>query len=85
MISETMDQKVDELGKTVPSPKLCTTKGADLVFMTTGEAAAYLRKSASWLLHQRDIAYLPGKPNLYRQRDLDTWAERHTVRPKVRI
>ena len=55
------------------------------VLMTTAEAAAYLRKSVSWLLHQRDITYLPGKPNLYRQRDLDIWVERHTVRPKVRI
>ncbi len=62
------------------TPRSCANE-----LMTTAEAAAYLRKSVSWLLHQRDITYLPGKPNLYRQRDLDIWIERHTVRPKVRI
>lgn len=53
------------------------------VLMTTAEAAAYMRKSVSWLLHQRDITYLPGKPNLYRQRDLDIWFERHARAPII--
>lgn len=55
------------------------------IFLTTPEAAAYLRRSVSWLLRQPDIAYIPGKPNLYAQEDLDVWVDRHTVRPKVRV
>jgi hypothetical protein len=57
----------------------------DRVFLTTPEAAAYLRRSVSWLLRQPDIAYLPGKPNLYALVDLDVWVERHKVRPRVRV
>lgn len=57
----------------------------DLVLLTTKEAAEYMRKSPSWLLHCKDIAYLPGKPNLYRRSDLDIWVERNIVRPKVRV
>ncbi len=60
-------------------------KDTDLVLLTTNEAAEYMRKSPSWLLHRGDIAYLPGKPNLYRRSDLDIWVERNIVRPKVRI
>lgn len=60
-------------------------KDTDLVLLTTNEAASYLRKSPSWLLHCKDIAYLPGKPNLYRRRDLDTWVARNISSPKVKI
>ena len=60
-------------------------KEAELVLLTTDEAAAYMRRSASWLLHRRDIAYLPGKPNLYRRSDLDTWVARNIISPKVKI
>jgi hypothetical protein len=53
--------------------------------MTTREAAGYLRKSVSWLLRQQDIAYIPGKPNLYERRDLDDWMRKHKVNPRVRV
>jgi len=42
-------------------------------YMTTIEAARYMRKSTSWLLKQKDIPYYRGKPNLYRKEDLDDW------------
>ena len=48
-------------------------------YLTTPEAAKYLRKSVSWLLRQNDIPYLPGNPNVYVQRDLDRWFEGHKV------
>ena len=35
-------------------------------YLTTEEAAAYLRKSVSWLLHRKDIAYYRGSPLLSR-------------------
>ena len=60
-------------------------KDTDLVLLTTNEAAEYMRKSPSWLLHRRDIAYLPGKPNLCRRSDLDTWVARNIVSPTVKI
>lgn len=66
-------------------PASGSMNAADSVLMTTPEAAAYIRKSVSLLLHQRDIAYLPGKPNLYRRKELDVWIDRHMVRPNVRI
>lgn len=44
-------------------------------YMTTREAAAYLRKSESWIMRRRDIPYLAGKPNTYHRRDLDNWFE----------
>ena len=66
-------------------------RGATVVFraaaspyMTTDEAAAYLRKSVSWLLRVPDMAFLRGKPNLYAKSDLDAWVERHKHRPKVK-
>ena len=48
-------------------------------YLTTPEAAKYLRKSVSWLLRQDDIPYLPGNPNVYAKRDLDRWFEGHKV------
>ena len=53
-------------------------------YLTSDEAAAYLRKSVSWLLRVPDMAFLRGKPNLYAKGDLDAWGERHKHRPKVR-
>ena len=41
-------------------------------YLTTPEAAKYLRKSVSWLLRS-GIPYLPGRPNLYSVQDLDNW------------
>lgn len=44
-------------------------------YLTTMEAARYLRKSVSWLVRRRDIAYLRGRPNTYLRTDLDEWFE----------
>lgn len=44
-------------------------------YMTTEEAAAYLRRSVSWMLGEKDIPYYRGKPNLYRRGDLDRWMD----------
>lgn len=52
-------------------------------YMTTGEAAAYLRRSTSWLLRQ-SVEYLPGRPNLYRKSALDCWFEKHKHVPKYK-
>lgn len=46
-------------------------------YLTTGEAARYLRMSVSRLLRIPDIRYLRGRPNTYARRDLDEWFERH--------
>ena len=54
-------------------------------YLTSDEAAAYLRKSVSWLLRVRDMAFLRGKPNLYAKNDLDAWVERHKHRPRVKV
>lgn len=51
-------------------------------YLTTSEAANYLRHSVSWLLRQGDISYLPGRPNLYAAQDLDDWYERNKWAPK---
>ena len=53
-------------------------------YLTTDEAAAYLRKSVSWLLRVPDRAFLRGKPNLDAKSDLDAWVERHKFKPKVK-
>jgi len=52
-------------------------------YLTTEEAAAYLRRSVSWLLRQSDVPYLRGVPNTYRRADLDDWFERHKHQPQV--
>jgi hypothetical protein len=57
----------------------------DSDYLTTPEAAKYLRKSVSWILRQGDIAYVPGKPNVYAKQDLDRWFQKHKVVPRVRI
>ncbi len=44
-------------------------------YLTTNEAAEYMRKSTSWLMRRRDIPYLAGKPHTYHRRDLDNWFE----------
>ena len=54
-------------------------------YLKTPEAAEYLRKSTSWLLHQADVPYLSGNPNIYKRKDLDAWFERHKVRPRVGV
>jgi len=52
-------------------------------YMTTKEAAEYLRKSASWLTRQPDIPYLRGIPNTYKRTDLDDWFERNKFVPQI--
>ena len=51
-------------------------------YLTTKEAACYLRRSVSWLLRCSEIPYLPGRPNLYSTRDLDQWFEQNKWVPK---
>ena len=50
-------------------------KQVESPLLTTPEAAAYLRRSVTWLLRQGDIPYIRGVPNLYRRVDLDRWIE----------
>jgi len=52
-------------------------------YLTTKEAAEYLRRSASWLTRQPDIPYVRGIPNVYKRSDLDDWFERHKFVPDV--
>lgn len=52
-------------------------------YLTSREAAKYLRKSESWILKQADVPYLKGAPNLYKKQDLDDWFERHKFRPSI--
>ena len=56
---------------------------SEQTYMTTREAAEYLRKSASWLVRQPDIPYVKGLPNVYKRTDLDDWFERHKFVPEV--
>lgn len=53
-------------------------------YMTTGEAAGYLRRSESWLVKQKDIPYLRGVPNTYCRKDLDDWFEKHKFHPRLK-
>ena len=46
-------------------------------YLTTREAAQYLRKSVSWLIRRKDIPYAPGNPNTYSRADLDEWFEKN--------
>ena len=50
-------------------------------YLTTTEAARYLRRSTSWLL-RAELPFVPGRPNLYSIRDLDNWFELHKWVPK---
>lgn len=50
-------------------------------YMTTEEAARYLRRSVSFVLRQKNIPYLPGHPNSYRRKDLDEWFEKNKRTP----
>lgn len=47
----------------------------DSKYLTTIEAAKYMRRSRGWILNRKDIPYYRGKPNLYLKRDLDTWLD----------
>jgi hypothetical protein len=51
-------------------------------YLPTPMAARHLGHSESWLLRRGDIPYLPGRPNMYAVRDLDTWFERNKWAPK---
>ena len=52
-------------------------------YLTSREAASYLRKSVSWLVKRNDIPYLRGVPNTYKKADLDSWFERNKFNPRV--
>jgi hypothetical protein len=56
-------------------------RNVEAKYLVTDEAAAYLRRTVSWLLRQADIPYLPGRPNSYSVRDLDAWFERKKHNP----
>lgn len=71
-----MYNEIHEVEKTQNSGKPAT-------YMNTESAAAYLNRSVSWILKQRSIPYLPGKPNTYKRADLDNWFERGKVRPRI--
>jgi hypothetical protein len=82
-VSQTVSTNADHIAcpkgleeKTPPSD--CSPR---MRYLTTKEAAAYLRKSESWLLRQGDIPYLSGRPNVYDAADLDAWVERHKHQP----
>lgn len=62
---------IESVGKTLPN------------YLTTKEAAAYLRRSVSWLIRRKDIPYLPGNPNAYARADLDEWFESNKYKPMV--
>ena len=51
-------------------------------YLTTTEAARYLRRSVSWLLRCGQIPYVRGHPNVYSVKDLDEWFERNKWVPK---
>jgi len=57
--------------------------GGATAYLTTPEAAAYLRRSVSWLLRQPDIPHLRGNPNVYKRADLDAWFERARWTPRM--
>ena len=42
-------------------------------YLTTREAARYLRRSVSWMSRRKDIPVYRGRPNVFRRSDLDTW------------
>jgi len=50
-----------------------SAKKTESKYLTTFEAAAYMRKSRSWILLRKDIPYYRGRPNLYLREDLDRW------------
>ena len=53
-------------------------------YLTTEEAAQYLRHSVSWLMRQGSIPYLRGRPNLYLKKDLDDWFQSNKYTPRLR-
>lgn len=52
-------------------------------YLTTAEAADYLRRDKSWVLRRGDIPFMSGKPNVYARRDLDQWFDRNKHNPMV--
>ena len=52
-------------------------------YLTTKEAAFYLRKSVSWIIRRKDIPYMPGNLNSYSRSDLDEWFESNKYKPMV--
>lgn len=85
MITTYIEKPPRQLGKDpLPADESDMPKQKESDYMTTKEAAEYLRRSKSFLVRQPDIAYLPGHPNTYARRDLDEWFERHKKQPRIR-
>ena len=78
-----MRRQIQSTGASVPADACADLENSSSPFMVTSEAAAYLRKSVSWLLRQSGIPYLPGRPNLYKKTDIDSWFEKKKSRPKT--
>ncbi len=74
--SQGLKQTLDLVGRSRDTQAVCQS------YLVTSEAAAYLRRSVSWLLRIGQIPYLPGKPNLYAIRDLDDFFERNKHIPR---
>jgi hypothetical protein len=53
-------------------------------YLTTKEAASYLRRSTSWLVKRNDIPFVRGTPNTYKRSDLDAWFKANSFRPFAR-
>lgn len=58
-------------------PREVSLRSGDGEYLTTVEAARYLRMSVSRLLHLADLPYVRGRPNIYRRQDLEDWFERN--------
>ena len=67
---------IDIVSPQLDHPLLCQS------YLTTTEAARYLRRSVSWLLRCGQIPYVRGHPNVYSIKDLDEWFERNKWVPK---
>lgn len=80
-----LDERVDRAAAPVSRCGAGAAVGvAGSPYLTTAEAARYMRKSVSWLLRRADLPFLKGTPNLYSRRDLDDWFDRNKWKPKVR-
>jgi hypothetical protein len=70
----TPDKFPAQWGDEPRADSLCPIAGE---YLTTGEAAKYLRMSVSRLLRLQNLEYLRGRPNIYSKQDLDNWFERN--------
>ena len=81
-------ENIDLVNKTQPAENRVNVlarnrSSAVSPYLTTEEAAQYMRKSESWLIKQADLPFLKSAPNLYSKKDLDDWFERHKFHPRL--